>query len=382
MTSVFIVAVESSGDILGANLIKALRAEHKTIEITGVGGSAMAAQGIKTDIDVSDLAVLGFIEALKIYPLVLERVKQVSDMILTENPMQVVLIDSWGFMIRVARTLKRAGYKGRIVKYVAPQVWAMREGRAKLLAKSVDHLLSLHSFDAPFFEKHGLETTYIGNPVFEEDFDQGDGMSLRAKYNISKNTKIIAVLFGSRLSEVQTLAEPFAQAITNIKALYKDVCFISPVSEAIATDVGAAAGHDLRLQNVILLPEARKWDIFDAADVALSCSGTVTTQLACMGVPSVVAYKLNPVTYFFAKWLYKPKYISIVNIAAKRCLMPEFIQRHCTGENLSNAVHAYLIDPEKSKKAEKDLRTQTLKMAGRGGTGSLRAAKAILALER
>jgi len=204
MTSVFIVAVESSGDILGANLIKALRAEHKTIEITGVGGSAMAAQGIKTDIDVSDLAVLGFIEALKIYPLVLERVKQVSDMILTENPMQVVLIDSWGFMIRVARTLKRAGYKGRIVKYVAPQVWAMREGRAKLLAKSVDHLLSLHSFDAPFFEKHGLETTYIGNPVFEEDFDQGDGMSLRAKYNISKNTKIIAVLFGSRLSEVQT----------------------------------------------------------------------------------------------------------------------------------------------------------------------------------
>jgi len=353
MTSVFIVAVESSGDILGANLIKALRAEHKTIEITGVGGSAMAAQGIKTDIDVSDLAVLGFIEALKIYPLVLERVKQVSDMILTENPMQVVLIDSWGFMIRVARTLKRAGYKGRIVKYVAPQVWAMREGRAKLLAKSVDHLLSLHSFDAPFFEKHGLETTYIGNPVFEEDFDQGDGMSLRAKHNISKNTKIIAVLFGSRLSEVQTLAEPFAQAITNIKALYKDVCFISPVSEAIATDVGAAAGHDLRLQNVILLPEARKWDIFDAADVALS-----------------------------AKWLYKPKYISIVNIAAKRCLMPEFIQRHCTGKNLSNAVHAYLIDPEKSKKAEKDLRTQTLKMAGRGGTGSLRAAKAILALER
>ena len=289
-----------------------------------------------------------------------------------------MLIDGWGFMIRVAKALKKAGYQGAIIKYVAPQVWAMREGRAKILAKYVDALLSLHSFDAPYFEKHGLPTYYIGNPVFEDSFEKGDAVRLRQEFDINPDTKIIAVLFGSRLSEIQTLAKPFADTIDMIKTAYPDVCFISPVSDPISTDVKAAAGQYPRLQNIILLPEKRKWDVFASAYAALSCSGTVTSQLAYMGVPTVVAYRLNPLTYVVAKRLYKPDYISIVNIAAKSALMPEYVQADCNGKTLSQAVLDYLDDPAKHAKARKALRAQTQIMKGEGGLSYSRAAKAVL----
>jgi len=154
------------------------------------------------------------------------------------------------------------------------------------------------------------------------------------------------------------------------------------VSESIATDVNAAAGEDLRLQNIILLPEARKFDVFAASDVALACSGTVTTQLACAGVPSVVAYRLNGLTYYVAKQLYKPDYISIVNIAANEALMPEFIQGAVTGDNLSAAVTMYLNDPKMRNRISANLITQTDTMKGKGGSASERAALTVLDIIR
>lgn len=380
MTDFYIVAVENSGDQLGASLIAALRMRTPDVSISGVGGPRMAEHGITSEIDISDLAVVGFVEAFKIYPLVIERVGQVVGDIMDRAPKAVVLIDSWGFMVRVAKALKKAGYTGQIIKYVAPQVWAMREGRAKILARYVDHLLTLHSFDAPYFERHGLSVSYIGNPVFEIDYTQGDAVQLRTDYNIPDTTPIVGVFFGSRLSEIQNLTKPFGDAVARLKANHPEIAFFSPVSDAIATDVNGAAGGDLRLQDVILLPEARKFDVFKACDVALACSGTVTTQLACVGVPTVVAYRLNALTYFVAKHLYKPDYVSIVNIAADAPLMPEFIQEACTGEALASAVEALLFDPSANEKVRKALRSQTKLMAGEGGDGSARAAKAVLSL--
>ena len=380
MGSVFILAVENSADHLGAGLIKGLREFDAEIDITGIGGAAMAELGVSGEIDLSELAVLGFVEAISVYAIVVERVKQLSEMIMASRPECVVLIDSWGFMIRVAKALKKSGYKGKIIKYVAPQVWAMRKGRAKILAKYVDFLLSLHSFDAPYFEEYGLSTHYVGNPVFEENYEQGNAARLRKDFDIGQGVKIVAVLFGSRLSEIQTLSQPFADAIQRIKNAYPDVAFISPLSETISTDVKAAAGKDPRLQEVILLPENRKWDVFAASHAALSCSGTVTSQLAYMGVPSVVGYRLNPLTYVIAKHLYKPSHISIVNIAANAELMPEFVQGDCNGENLSGAILTYLNDLSEYEKARKALRAQTQMMKGQGGLSYSRAAKAVLSL--
>lgn len=376
--SVYIVAVENSADHLGVELIQHIRAQTSGVTLMGIGGSAMAAEGIVSEIDISGLAILGFVEGLKSYPMILDRVQAAIESVMSHNPEAVILIDSWGFMIRVAKGLKKAGYEGHIIKYLAPQVWAMREGRSKILAQHVDHLLTIHSFDAPYFEKHGLPVCYVGNPIFDTDYRQGDGEKLRRELGINLKDEVVSVFFGSRLSEIQQLAKPFADAVEILKSQRPELKFISPVSASIATDVNAAAGADLRLQSIILLPEARKFDVFAASDVALACSGTVTTQLACAGVPSVVAYRLNGLTYAAAKRLYKPDYISIVNIAADEALMPEFVQGDVTGDKLALAVTQYLEDSDLRVSASSDLIAQTDAMKGKGGSASERAALTVL----
>lgn len=376
--SAYIVAVENSADHLGAELSQHIRAQTSGVTLIGIGGSAMAAEGIDSQIDISGLAILGFVEGLKSYPMILDRVKATIESIMTHGPDAVILIDSWGFMIRVAKGLKAEGYQGLIIKYLAPQVWAMREGRSKILARYVDYLMTIHSFEAPYFEKHGLPVSYVGNPIFDTDYQQGDGESLRRELGIDAKDEVVSVFFGSRLSEIQQLAKPFADAVEILKKQRPRLKFISPVSDSIATDVNAAAGEDLRLQDIILLPEARKFDVFAACDVALACSGTVTTQLACAAIPTIVAYRLNGLTFFVAKRLYKPDYISIVNIAANEALMPEFIQDEVSGENLAIAITAYLNDPDMRKNTSQKLMDQTETMKGKGGSASERAALTVL----
>ena len=381
---IFIVAAEKSGDELGAGMVRQLRKQTSNdITISAIGGSALQAEGLTSAVDINPLSILGFVESLKSYPVIIERVAQTVEIIMNSGADAVVLIDSWGFMARVAKYLKKQGFTGLIIKYVAPQVWAMREGRAKLLAGLVDHLLTIHSFDAPYFTKYGLNTVYVGNPVFDENYDNGAGAALREQYNINDDDPVLAVLFGSRLSEIQRLAEPFADAVHILKQAIPNLTIVAPVSNTISEDVLAAAIQYPKLHDVILLGENRKLDCFAAADAAIACSGTVTSQLACAGVPTVVGYKLNGLTYFIASRMFKPDYISIVNIAASQALMPEFMQDDCTGENLSTAALPYLQDKQKREEARKSLQAAVTKMRkGKSNCtnehSSTRAAKAVL----
>ena len=166
----------------------------------------MVQQGIRSEIDISGLAILGFSEGLKSYPMILNRVRQTVQSIISAAPSAVILIDSWGFMIRVAKGLKQAGFEGKVIKFVAPQVWAMREGRAKILAKYVDHLLTIHSFDAPYFEPYGLDVRYVGNPVFDTNYRAGDGATLRRELSIDAQRPVVSVYLGSRRSELFQLS--------------------------------------------------------------------------------------------------------------------------------------------------------------------------------
>ena len=299
---------------------------------------------------------------------------------MAKKPNAVILIDSWGFMIRVSQRLKQAGYAGQIIKYLAPQVWAMREGRSKILAQSVDHLMTIHNFDAPYFEKYGLAVTYVGNPIFDTDYLSGDGDHLKTEHNVSSHDDILSVFFGSRLSEIKTLSSVFAQTVEQLQTSHPVLKIFSPVSDLIANDVQEIVSNDPRLSSIKLVSEHRKLDVFAASDVALACSGTVTTQLACAGVPTVVAYKLNPMTFTVAKRLYKPDYISLVNIAAQEELLPEFVQHDVTAENLLGAISKYLKDEGYRKERSAKLIEQTRLMHGKGGLASQRAARTVVAL--
>ncbi len=376
---VYIVAVESSGDHLGAGLAEALRAQSPDVRISAIGGKAMNAQGVESELDITGLSILGFSEALRAYPLVRKRVREAVALILTARPDAVVLIDSWGFMIRVAQGLKRAGFTGQIVKYVAPQVWAMREGRSATLAKSIDHLLSIHSFDAPYFEKHGLSVTHVGNPMFDTDFSVGDASGLRARIGAAADTPICAVFFGSRQSEFTQLREPIGSAVKILSARYPNMVFVSPVSQALRETVTAARDDD-DMARIHLLDEADKFGVFATATVAIACSGTVTTQLAFVGIASVVAYKVAPLTWWAGKKLYKPDYISLVNISAGTALMPEFLQDEASGENIAGAIATLMDDESLRTQRAQALRAQAQIMQGSGGSASESAARKIIEL--
>lgn len=375
---IYLIAVEPSADQLGADLAKALRAAAPDVQLVGVGGDKMRAVGIPSQMATDGLAILGITEALRKLPHVYRKISEASERINAANPDAVIFLDSYGFMVRLAERLRKQGFKKTLIKYVAPQVWAMRPSRAKRVARLFDGLLTLHPFEPDYFTPLGLETRYVGNAVFDKDYKAGDLDAIRQQYELS-DRPILSVFFGSRASEVKRLAKPFADTVMALKTHIPDLAIISPVSDSVAEEVGATAGADPRLNEIIFLPEQSKLDAMACAQAALACSGTVTTQLACAGVPTVVAYRLSAISYALVSRMLKLDYISMVNIAANAPLMPEFVQDDVKGDALSSALLPYLEDTKKRVTASNALLSQTDKMRGPDHIkASAQAAQAIL----
>lgn len=372
---VMLVAAEASGDDRGAGLARALRRRlGDDVRFVGVGGARMAAEGVQSPFDISQLSILGLLEGLLAYRRVMARVEDTVALAAREKPDVVVLIDSWGFTLRVAKRLRRLDPKIPLVKYVAPQVWATRPGRTKTLAASVDHLLSIHVFDAPYFEAEGLPTTFVGNSALTLDFSQADGDRLRRELGVPADAPVLLVLPGSRPSEIARILPPFAEAVALLKSRYPDLAVVIPAAPTVAEAVKAQAGSWAH----IVEGEVGKLDAMRAATVALACSGTVTTELAMAGVPMVVGYRLGNLTHAILKHLIRTPYITLFNIAAKDFVAPELVQDDCNGPALAREVGKRLDDPELRRRQVEAQSAALLKM-GRGGPDpSEVAAEAVL----
>jgi lipid-A-disaccharide synthase len=342
---VMLVAAEASGDALGAGLAKALRARlGDRVTFVGVGGAKMAEQGVESPFDIAQLSILGILEGLKAYPTVKARLKDTVALAAREKPDVAVLIDSWGFNIRLAHALRKLDPALPLVKYVAPQVWAYRAGRARSLAKSVDLLLSIQPMDRPYFDAAGLESVFVGNSALAKRFDHADGARLRAAIKVAPEAPLLLVLPGSRPSEIERVMPAFEDAVRRLKVDRPELAIVVPAAYTVAEAVKArVAGWPFRAH--VVEDEALKDDAFVAADVALACSGTVTTELALAGRPMVVGYKTGAVTYAILKRLMKPKWITLFNIAAGKAIAPELIQDACEGDGLAREVARLLDDP-------------------------------------
>lgn len=373
-----IVAAEASGDILGAGLARAIKARlDGKVRFVGVGGARMAAEGIASPFDIGDLAILGLLEGLLAYPRVLLRVADTAALARREQPDVAVLIDSWGFTLRVAQALKRQTPGLPVVKYVGPQVWATRPGRAKTLAATVDHLLSIHVFDAPFFEREGLPVTFVGNPALARDFSQANGDRLRREIGAGPDEAILLVLPGSRPSEIDRVLPPFEAAVDVLKDDRPTLHVVVPAAESVAEQVKAeVAGWRHRAH--VVEGEAARFDAMKAATVALACSGTVTTELAMAGCPMVVGYRLGNVTHLVARFLIRTPYITLINIAAQAFVAPEFIQDACNGPALAREI-ALRLDDSALRARQIAAQNAALDKMGRGlGDPATRAADAVL----
>ncbi len=376
---VMLVAAEASGDAMAAGLARALRRRlGEGVRFVGVGGARMAEIGIVSPFDISQLSILGLFEGLKAYPRVVRRVNDAAALAARERPDIAVLVDSWGFTLRVAHRLRRLDPAMPIVKYVGPQVWASRPGRARTLARAVDHLLSIHAFDAPYFEAEGLKTTFVGNSALIKDFSGADPARLRARIGAAPDDPLLLVLPGSRPSEVSRMGPAIAEAVRRLQADRPKLRILVAAAETVAPAVRALAADWPGA--TLLTDEASKADAMVGATAALACSGTVTTELALAGCPMVVGYRLSPITYAVLQRLIRTPWVTLLNIAAKRFVVPELIQDRCTGPALAAALAPLLDDPA-FREAQILEQTAAIALMGpRDGDPAERAADAVLAV--
>lgn len=341
-----IVAVEPSADSLGAALARALRARlGGSLRLVGAGGPNLAAEGLISAFDSSPLAVVGAFNALFAYPEVLRGARRLGGLIRAERPDVAILIDAWGFNLRVARALRTADPRLPLIKYVAPQVWATRPGRARTLARAVDHLLTIHSFDAGYFEREGLDTTFVGNPVLNRDFSNTDPSRFRDLIGAGPDTPILLLLPGSRIDEVERLLPAFRAAVDRLKSEHPDLRVVIGLADSVADRV-ALKLREWRHQPTILRSESCRLDAMRAATAALACSGTVTTELALAGCPMVVTYRLDPITHLIAKCLIRTPYITLFNVAVSAFVAPERVQHACNGTQLAADIGRLLDSPD------------------------------------
>jgi lipid-A-disaccharide synthase len=369
---IFLVAAESSGDALGADLARVLKERDASLGLAGVGGPMMAEQGIESRADIAGLAVLGFVDGLKAYSRVKRAVVATVAAILAFKPDVVVLIDSWGFTLRVAQSVRAADPNIKLVKYIGPQVWATRPGRAKTLAAAVDHLICIHDFEVPFYQPYGLDCTVCGHPALGR-FKPGDGAALRARQGFTANEKIILVLPGSRTSEIRRIGPTLWQA-AELLDRDRDVRLIVVAAESVRKQVTEQTPAASRI-----IDEREKEDAFAAATVALAASGTVTTEVALQGTPLVIGYKLGWVTWALARaFLFKGKFATLMNVAADREVAPELIQTTFTPERIAAAAAPLLDDPA-AREEQVRAQDEALALMGRGGRPAAEiAADAVL----
>ena len=339
MSLIYIIAGEQSGDVLGARLIRALRASRPDLEFTGIGGPRMEELGFQSLFPMRDLAVMGLLEVLPKIRHLRRRLHQTIADIHARKPDVLVTIDSPGFTLRVLRKCPEI----KRVHYVAPQVWAWKPKRVREFPGLWDRLLCLLPFEPQWFAERGVEGVFVGHPVLESGADKGDAARFRARHAISIDRPVLILMPGSRRSEVPRLLPVFGQTLELLAPRLHGLVPVLPVASAVAETVREAT-RGWRVKPVIVTELDDKHDAYAAASAALTKSGTSTLELALAGVPMAVTYRVNPITAAIARRMIKVPHVAMVNLLAGRELAPELLQEDCTPEKLAKTVERLVRD--------------------------------------
>lgn len=371
-------AAEASGDLLARETMEALVKRLPDCQFAGIGGREMAKLGIESPFDTSPLSVLGFIEGIRAYSTVTRLADQAAEHIIQFAPDAAVLVDSWGFCLRVGQRVRKQAPGIRLVKLVGPQVWATRPGRARTLAQTFDQVLCLHQMELPYYEGLPIEAEAIGVPALARG-EAGDKTRFCHAHGLNPDKPILLVLPGSRMSEIKRVAPALMGAAIAVKRQRPDVQLVAMPASSVAE--AFAAVFPAELADMLVPQEASPHeDAMAAADLALACSGTVTSEVAVQRTPMLVAYRLGALSYFLASQIYQPRHATLLNIAAgDKTIVPEFIQGDMTVEALSRTALELLASPERLAK-QVEAQTAALVAMGYGERPAPeRAAEAILA---
>jgi lipid-A-disaccharide synthase len=349
-----LVAGEVSGDILGAGLINALKLHYPNARFIGVAGEQMKKAGCETLFDMEELSVMGLAEVLKHLPRLLKRRKQVIETMLKMKPDVFIGIDAPDFNLTVEEKLKANGIK--TIHYVSPSVWAWRQNRVHKIKRATDLVLAFLPFEKAFYDKFDTPCRFIGHTMADAIALKPNRTEACEKLGLDESKRYVAILMGSRGSEIQFLAEPFLKTAQLLKEKHPDLEFLVPMvnekRQAQLEAIKANIAPELELH--ILQGQARQAMI--AAECTLLASGTAALEAMLCKSPMVVGYKMKPLTYWLAKKLVKTDYISLPNLLANAPLVPEMIQEECNPDNLAWSLNHYLSNDVESLKQKNELK--------------------------
>lgn len=367
---VALVAGEASGDILGAGLMQALKAQYPQIEFIGVGGPLMQAQGLNSYFPMERLSVMGLVEVLGRLPELLSRRKRLINTLIEAKPDVFIGIDAPDFNLTLELKLRQAGIK--TVHYVSPSVWAWRQKRVLKIREACDLMLTLFPFEAQFYQDHQVPVRFVGHPLADTIPQQADRAAARDALNLAQDQSVVALMPGSRGGEVSRLGSLFLDAAVRLRTLRPGIQFVLPCSspERRAQLEQMLVGRDLPLT----LLNGRSHEALAACDAVLIASGTATLEALLYKRPMVVAYKVAPLTYRILKRLVTSAYISLPNLLAERLLVPEMIQDAATPETLAQLL-APLLDGGEVQTEGFDVIHRALRR-----DASVQAAQAVLQL--
>lgn len=340
-----IVAGEASGDLLGALLIKALKAEYPHLEFVGIAGPRMQSAGATSWYAMEKLAVRGYVEVLKSFREILGIRRNLRDRMLKERPALFIGIDAPDFNLALEKTLKRAGIP--TIHYVSPSIWAWRGERIHKIKESVSHMLTVFPFEPAIYAKAGIPATFVGHPSADVIPQTLQRDSAREQLRIKSGELIISLLPGSRQSELDYHAELFIETAKVLLKEFPAARFLVPLTTRETREQFDQARWKLQAQDLpiqVLFGHANF--ALAAADVALVASGTATLEAALLRCPHVIAYRMSPTTYRLMKRKAYLPYVGLPNILAGEWLVPELLQDDATPENLARALGNWLRHPD------------------------------------
>jgi lipid-A-disaccharide synthase len=319
-----IVAGEASGDKLGSLVMRELKG-HEGVKIIGLGGDLMKAQGLESFFDIREISVMGVAEvAPKIFK-ILRLMKDLSEFIINEKPDVILTIDSPDFNFRLVKKLQKLrADKTKIYHYIAPSVWAYRAGRAKKIAKIYDGLFCILPFEPPYFEKHGLQTYFVGHPLIDD---------YKTRHIKPLDGDFVSITLGSRKSEIDRHLSLIKPVVDELEKNFTPVILTLPQFENMLKNE-----FKNNPKTLVISDEMRKLEFMKSSRFAIAKSGTNALEFSILGVPLLVYYKVHPVTAFIAKKVLKTPFANLINILAQKELVNELIQEKATPENILKSV--------------------------------------------
>lgn len=373
--SIMMVAGEASGDMHGAKLVAAMREQSQDIRVCGIGGPALAAQGMEILYDSSRLAVVGIVEVLSHFRFIREAMRALEKRLREQPPQLLILIDYPDFNLILAKKARRRGIP--VFYYISPQVWAWRSGRVKTIKKRVDRMAVILPFEKDFYKKRGMAVEYVGHPLMDTVRAAMPRAEFLQSQGIAPDSTVIGILPGSRKREIAVMLPVFLAAAEEMQSRLRKPVFLLPLAPTLSEDDLLAHGLAEAGVEVRVIRENR-YELMAACDAVMAASGTVSLELAILDVPMVISYRVSPLTYFLGRRLIKVQYASLVNLVAGREVVPELLQDEAKPEKIASATVRLVADQAERAAMLAGLAEVRERLGGAGA--SVRAARLALGL--